>query len=162
MLRSFSHPIPDDITNIEDCYAIMIHYHYICVVTLFSYMKKILVVDDESDIAVSIRNGLQRKGFQVDTYTDPLKALSEFDPKKYDLVLLDIRMPKMNGFELYREILKCNSKVRVCFFTAFVEYHDEFKKAFPELDESRFIKKPTTLTALTERLLQELEIPLNA
>lgn len=124
-------------------------------------MKKILVVDDESDIAVSVKNGLVRRGFEVDIYTDPLKALSEFKPEKYDLILLDIRMPKMNGFQLYREMLKRNGKVRVCFFTAFVEYHDEFKKAFPELDERRFIRKPTTLNVLTERLMQELEMPLN-
>jgi DNA-binding response OmpR family regulator len=121
-------------------------------------MKKILVVDDDEDIAISVKKGLMRKGFDVDMYTDPQKALAEFKAETYDLLLLDIRMPKINGFQLYREIIRKDSKVRVCFLTAFEEYREEFNKAFPELDDDRFIKKPTDLTSLADRLARELEI----
>jgi DNA-binding LytR/AlgR family response regulator len=67
-------------------------------------------------------------------------------------------MPRMNGFQLYRELLKRDGDVRVKFFTAFEEYREEFKKAFPELDEKRFIRKPTTISNLAELLLREVKV----
>lgn len=67
-------------------------------------MYKILVVDDEKDITESIRNGLSKYGFDVDAYVEPEKALSEFEFNKYDLALLDFKMPKMNGFDLFSEL----------------------------------------------------------
>jgi DNA-binding response OmpR family regulator len=120
-------------------------------------MKKILVVDDEPDITSSIKNGLQRKGFEVDTYNDPTDALSNFKPDTYDLLLIDIRMPKMNGFELYREVKKKSSDVRICFFTAFEVYYDEFRKMFPNLEVKCFIRKPITINDLVTHINTELE-----
>lgn len=120
-------------------------------------MKKILVVDDEPDITSSIKNGLQRKGFEVDTYNDPTDALSNFRPDTYDLLLIDIRMPKMNGFELYREVKKKSSDVRICFFTAFEVYYDEFRKMFPNLEVKCFIRKPITISDLVTHINTELE-----
>ena len=120
-------------------------------------MKKILVVDDETDITSSIKNGLQRKGFEVDTYNDPTDALSNFKPDTYDLLLIDIRMPKMNGFELYREVKKKSSDVRICFFTAFEVYYDEFRKMFPNLEVKCFIRKPITINDLVTHINTELE-----
>lgn len=120
-------------------------------------MKKILVVDDEPDITSSIKNGLQRKGFEVDTYNDPTDALSNFRPDTYDLLLIDIRMPKMNGFELYREVKKKSSDVRICFFTAFEVYYDEFRKMFPNLEVKCFIRKPITINDLVTHINTELE-----
>lgn len=120
-------------------------------------MKKILVVDDEPDITSSIKNGLQRKGFEVDTYNDPTDALSNFKPDTYDLLLIDIRMPKMNGFELYREVKKKSSDVRICFFTAFEVYYDEFRKMFPNLEVKCFIRKPITISDLVTHINTELE-----
>lgn len=120
-------------------------------------MKKILVVDDEPDITASIKNGLQRKGFEVDTYNDPTDALSNFRPDTYDLLLIDIRMPKMNGFELYREVKKKSSDVRICFFTAFEVYYDEFRKMFPNLEVKCFIRKPITINDLVTHINTELE-----
>lgn len=120
-------------------------------------MKKILVVDDEPDITSSIKNGLQRKGFEVDTYNDPTDALSDFTPDKYDLLLIDIRMPKMNGFELYREVKKKSGDVRICFFTAFEVYYDEFRKMFPNLEVKCFIRKPITINDLVTHINTELE-----
>ncbi|CUR52265.1 putative signal transduction response regulator [Nitrosotalea devaniterrae] len=120
-------------------------------------MKKILVVDDEPDITTSIKNGLQRKGFEVDIYNDPTDALSNFKPDIYDLLLIDIRMPKMNGFELYREVKKKSNNVRICFFTAFEVYYDEFRKMFPNLEVKCFIRKPITISDLVTHINSELE-----
>jgi len=119
-------------------------------------MKKILVVDDEPDITLSIKNGLKRKGFEVDAYNDPLKALDDFKPGVYDLLLIDIRMPKLNGFELYRELKKKSENITVCFFTAFEVYYDEFRKVFPALDVKCFIRKPITINELVMHINSEL------
>ncbi len=120
-------------------------------------MKKILVVDDEPDITSSIKTGLEKKGFEVHTYNEPLKALSEFKPNAYDLLLIDIRMPKMNGFELYREIKKKSSDVKICFFTAFEVYYEEFRKMFPNLEVKCFIRKPITINDLVAHINSEIE-----
>ena len=121
-------------------------------------MKKILVIDDEPDITSSVKNGLERKGFEVHTQNDPVKALEDFKPDVYDLMLIDIRMPKMNGFELYREIKKKNdSKAKICFFTAFEVYYDEFRKMFPSLEVKCFIRKPITISDLVTHINSELE-----
>ena len=119
-------------------------------------MKKILVVDDEPDITSSIKRGLERNDFQVDAYTDPQKALSEFKSGVYDLLLIDIRMPKLSGFELYREIKKKNDHAKICFFTAFEVYYEEFKKVFPTLDVKCFIRKPITINDLVVHINMEL------
>ncbi len=121
-------------------------------------MKKILIIDDEHDITTSVKNGLERKGFEVHTYNDPMKVLEDFKPDVYDLMLIDIRMPKMNGFELYREIKKKNdSKAKICFFTAFEVYYDEFRKMFPNLEVKCFIRKPITINDLVTHINSELE-----
>ena len=119
-------------------------------------LKRILVVDDEPDISSSIKKGLERNGFQVDAYSDPEKALTEFKPGMYDLLLVDIRMPKLNGFELYREIKKKNDQSKICFFTAFEVYYEEFKKVFPTLDVKCFIRKPITISDLVTHINTEL------
>jgi len=119
--------------------------------------NKILVVDDEPDITTSIKNGLTRNGFEVTTYNDPVLALTDYNIGTYDLLLLDIRMPKMNGFELYREIKKKgNDSTKVCFFTAFEVYYDEFKKIFPNVEVKCFIRKPVTINELVSHINAEI------
>jgi DNA-binding response OmpR family regulator len=86
--------------------------------------KKILLVDDELDIAMTFKLTLESTGFTVNAYQDPLIALSKFKPGYYDLVILDIKMPKMNGFELYTEIRKIDNQVKVCFITAGEMYYE--------------------------------------
>lgn len=120
---------------------------------------RILLVDDEADVLASVKRGLEMRGFEVDAFEDPVKALQQFRRDTYEIALLDVRMPRLNGFQLYREILKRDEKVRVRFFTAYEEFRDEFRKAFPELDERRFIRKPTTLARLTQILLNEIQVP---
>lgn len=94
------------------------------------------------------------KGFEVDAYGDPEKALRDFVANRYQAAILDVKMPKMNGFQLYREILKRDDNIRIRFFTAFEEYRQEFRKAFPELDEGSFIKKPSMIAQIVDELVK--------
>lgn len=119
--------------------------------------NKILLVDDEPDITMTFKAILQEVGFIVDTYEDPLIALSKFKPHFYDLVVLDIKMAKMNGFELYVEMQKRDSQVKVCFVTAGEMYYNEVRKDEEEehyckLDTRRFIQKPVSNTDLVKRI----------
>jgi two-component system, OmpR family, response regulator ChvI len=116
-------------------------------------LKRILIVDDEQDIISVFRMVLEMNDFEVDAYNDPLLALSNFKQNAYDLVILDIRMPVINGFELYKEIRKVDDKVKVCFMTAFDDYRQEFKKSFPMLDEIKcFIRKPKAVEDLVNHV----------
>jgi DNA-binding response OmpR family regulator len=101
--------------------------------------------------------GLEDGGFKVDSFTDPLSALSVFKEdkrRKYDLLILDIKMPDMNGFELYEQIKKIDDKVKVCFLTAFGEgYTEEFKKMFPSSSLGvSFIRKPIRVDDLVKKV----------
>lgn len=102
---------------------------------------RVLVVDDEPDITKVIKAGLESAGFKVDAFNDPYQALSHFKPDYYDVLIFDIRMPILTGFQLYREIRKKDSKAKVCFMTAFEVYREEFSKMFPSYDINCFIKK---------------------
>ena len=115
--------------------------------------RKILIVDDEPDLTSLFKMVLEMNGFEVDSYNDPLLALSNFKPNSYGLALLDIRMPKMNGFELYKKIKDIDNKMEVCFITAFEDYRKEFKEAFPELEEAIcFIRKPKAIEDLVKHV----------
>lgn len=109
---------------------------------------RILLVDDERDINTVVKKGLERVGFKVRAFNNPLDALSKFEAGSYDVALLDIRMPSMNGFELYKKLREIDSKIKVCFITAFEMYEEEFKKLFPSYEVRCFIKKPIKLTDL--------------
>jgi two-component system, OmpR family, response regulator ChvI len=115
--------------------------------------QRILLVDDEPDITSPFEMILQMNGFEVDTYNDPLLALSNFKPNSYGSALLDIRMPKMNGFELYKKIKDIDNKIEVCFITAFEDYREEFKESFPQLEEAKyFIRKPKAIEDLVRHV----------
>ena len=104
---------------------------------------RILAVDDEPDLTMLCRMSLEHYGFEVDTFNDPQEALSKFKPGSYDLVILDIKMPKMDGFELYHKIKKKDINANICFLTASELYYGEFrKKEYYALDKSMFIRKP--------------------
>jgi DNA-binding response OmpR family regulator len=105
--------------------------------------NRILIVDDEPDLTKISVMTLEHYGYKVDAFNDPEEALSKYKPGSYDLVMLDIKMPKMDGFELYREIKKKDNKAKVCFLTASELYYKEFrKKEFSALDGNLFIRKP--------------------
>lgn len=102
------------------------------------------MVDDEPDITHVVEMVLEDNGFLVDSYTDPTLALSNFKPGLYDLLLLDIRMPKMNGFELYQNMKEIDSNVKICFFTASELFYEEYRRieGLPKVDKEYFIQKP--------------------
>ena len=119
--------------------------------------RHILIVDDEKDITGSLKVGLERKGFIVDAYNDPKKALANLQPNQYDVAIFDIRMPGMDGFQLYREFVKLDGQTAVCFFTAFDVYKREFEKMFPDIHVKAFLKKPMTIAELTTKLDEILD-----
>jgi two-component system, OmpR family, response regulator ChvI len=115
--------------------------------------RKILVVDDDADVTSTFKMILEMNGFEVDAYTSPLSALSNFKPNEFGLLLLDIRMPAMNGFELFKKMRSIDSKVEACFITAFEDYREEFKESFPMLDEAKyFIRKPKAIEDLVNHV----------
>jgi DNA-binding response OmpR family regulator len=110
-----------------------------------------MIVDDEQDIARLFAIALKDNGFIVDVFNDPLSALSNYKAGLYDLLLLDIKMPKMNGFELYQKIKDKDDKAKVCFITAYEESLNDFKKLFPNLDEvDCFFRKPIEIHNLVK------------
>jgi DNA-binding response OmpR family regulator len=112
------------------------------------------VVDDESDVIFTLKIVLEENGFKVDSFTDPLVALENFRGKlvKYDIILLDIKMPEMNGFELYRHIKKIDDKAKVCFLTAGEMYYGVYTDIFNSLDAEYFIRKPIDNEELVKRV----------
>jgi two-component system response regulator ChvI len=116
--------------------------------------NRILLVDDEPDIIHVVEMVLEDNGFLVDSYTDPTLALSNFKPGLYDLLLLDIRMPKMNGFELYQKMKEIDSNVKICFFTASELFYEEYRRlgAYPRVDKENFIQKPFRTKELIRQL----------
>lgn len=109
---------------------------------------RILIVDDEPDLTSAMKIGLSGEEYLVDVANDPQEVLKNYSPNSYDLLILDIRMPKMDGFQLFKEIRKIDRKVKVCYLTAFEVYYEEFKKAFPDVDISHFIRKPISMSDL--------------
>lgn len=123
--------------------------------------KRILVIDDEKDNASVFSIALEDTGlYEVNSFTNPISALSSFRSNAYDLAILDIKMPKMNGYELYEKIKDIDDKIKVCFLTAFGEgYHEEFKRRFHgrRADNSsathvHFLRKPITIDDLVEKV----------
>jgi two-component system response regulator ChvI len=114
------------------------------------------LVDDEPDIILFVKTVLEINGFVVDSYNNPTLALSNFKPGLYDLLLLDIRMPKMNGFELYQKMREIDRNVKACFLTASEVFYEEYRRrdddAYPGLDKEHFIQKPVR----TEELIRQL------
>ena len=114
--------------------------------------KKILLVDDEADIALALSLGLESNGFSVETFTSSITALANFKSDFYKLALLDIKIPEMDGIELYEKIREKDKKIKVCFVSAYdVDYHKVKEYS------SCIIKKPITLEDLLKRINTELE-----
>ena len=116
-----------------------------------NYQYRILVVDDEPDILLTLKIVLESSGFKTEAFRDPILALRNFTAGSYDLALLDMRMPRITGLGLYRELVKIDKKIKVCFLSAISNYQ-EFVKYFPTINESQVIVKPVDNRTLIERI----------
>jgi two-component system, OmpR family, response regulator ChvI len=119
--------------------------------------NKILIVDDDPDITKTFSLVLEDSGlYEVDTYNDPQVALQNFRPNFYDLLLLDVRMPRMTGFELYDNMEKIDNKVKVCFISAYDVKDKALREQFPSLQVKCFLPKPIAVSKLIKTLETEL------
>jgi DNA-binding response OmpR family regulator len=119
-------------------------------------VKRILVVDDEQDVCYVLENVLNENGYVVDSYEDPLLALEKFNADLYDLIVLDIKMPDLNGFSLYREIKRLDKKANVCFLTAREKCNGAYSDIFSSLPANCFIRKPIENEELVRRINENI------
>jgi DNA-binding NtrC family response regulator len=115
---------------------------------------RVLVVDDERDIAAVLRKGLTARGMVVDAFSEPSEALAQFKPDIYDFVVTDIRMPRIDGFELYRKIRERDKEVRVYFLSAYDVLESEVNAMIDKDERAGFLRKPISYNELAQRLLQ--------
>jgi DNA-binding response OmpR family regulator len=121
---------------------------------------RIMLVDDEPDINAALSVVLKRGGYDVDTFENPYIALEKLKPGFYGLIILDVKMPQMDGFELYREIKKVDKKAKICFLTASELYYENFRKEkFAPLDKELFIIKPISNAELLKKIDFILKVP---
>jgi DNA-binding response OmpR family regulator len=116
--------------------------------------KRILIVDDEPDVCEILKKVFEQSGFNADSYDDPILVLKNFKAGSYDLLLLDIKMPEMDGFHLYLEMKKIDDRVKVCFLTASEMYYERFRKEeeFAQMEKDLFLRKPIQ----NEELIKEI------
>ena len=128
---------------------------------IITMTKKILLIDDEPDLTYTIKKILEDNEFEVDEFNDSILALDNYQTNFYDLVILDIKMPKMDGFELYIKLREKDPKVKICFLTASEMYYEKFRKTRSEfgriIEEECFIQKPIK----SEDLIRKLEDIMN-
>jgi CheY-like chemotaxis protein len=128
------------------------------------FWKRILIVDDDVDVTTTFKAGIEENNnyndannrIKVYTSNDPVIALSEFKPNFYDLLLADINMPHMNGFELCEKILAIDINVKVCFMSSVEINREALREIYPALSLGCFIRKPVTIDYLVERIMSEL------
>jgi CheY-like chemotaxis protein len=122
-------------------------------------LRRIMIVDDEQDVTFLFKlilEGAHRDATfscKVDSYNDPLVALQNYTEGLHDLIIIDIVMPKMDGFKLYKELRKKDKNVKVCFLTAGEMYYEEYRKhVFPEISADKIIRKPISNDELVRRI----------
>jgi len=115
-----------------------------------------MLVDDEEDIVLSVTASLEHNGFKVDGFTDPKLALERFLKGKYVMVIVDIRMPGMDGFEFYEKLEEMDKDVKVCFITGFDFNYLALREIYPTLDFGSFIRKPIETDELVNKIKLEL------
>jgi CheY-like chemotaxis protein len=129
------------------------------------FWKRMLIVDDDADLTLTFKSGIEdsnnnlnlNKRIEVYTSNDPVVALSEFKPNFYDLVLVDINMPDMNGFELCEKLLAIDINVRVCFMSSGELNREALREIYPTRQEGCFIRKPISIDYLVKQIRSELD-----
>jgi len=117
--------------------------------------KRILIVDEQKDVGGTFEIILKNYGFDIDYFTDPALALEQFKPNLYDLTILDINMPKINGFELYDLFKSRDSNIKTLFITGLssVEsYNPQNSKVYPLKGKRHFMTKPVSTKELLEQV----------
>ena len=122
-------------------------------------MPRVIFVDDDPDILDTIKRGLVHLfKYKVDTFTSPLKSLSDFEPGKYHFALLDVDMPEMDGFALARELIRRDRKLIIAFLSGVRNIEDRFAQEFPELTPDHLLTKPIGLTNLSDAIHKLLKL----
>ena len=127
--------------------------------------KRVLIVDDEPDITFTLSMALKNLGggndqdfiVEVDAFNDPHLALSNFKSNYYDLLIIDIRMPYIDGYALYDKIRNIDNKVKVCFISAYDIDYEQIRKSFPSQEMECVIPKPIEIDEFCRRIKKELE-----
>jgi two-component SAPR family response regulator len=129
------------------------------------FWKRMLIVDDDVDVTITFKAVIEHsnnntdanKRIEVYTSNDPVIALSEFKPNFYDLLLIDINMPHMNGFDLCEKIFAIDINVKVCFMSSGEINREALREIYPTRQEGCFIRKPVTIDNLLKRIRAELD-----
>ena len=132
---------------------------------LSPFTKRILIVDDDPYITLTFKKAFEEANrisgnkisFHASTYNDPIVALSEFKPDFYDLLLVDINMPKMNGFDFCVKALEIDVNPRVCFMSSGLINQEALREQYPALSIGCFIRKPVSISYLVSKVKAELE-----
>ena len=127
------------------------------------FWKRVLIVDDDADVTLTFKAGIEENNndpnrrIEVYTSNDPMSALLEFKPNYYDLLLVDINMTYMNGFELAEKILAIDINVKVCFMSSVAINSEALREVYPGISLGCFIRKPVTIDYLVKRIRSELD-----
>ena len=129
------------------------------------FWKRLLIVDDDADLTITFKAVIEDSNSDVDvskrievyTSNDPVVTLSDFKPNFYDLLLVDINMPHMNGFELCERIFAIDINVKVCFMSSGEINREALREIYPTRQEGCFIRKPVSIDYLVNRLRSELD-----
>jgi len=140
-------------------------YHPVVIEDKQGFWRKILIVDDDVDVTTTFKLAIEdsnnnsdvNKRMEVYISNDPVLALSEFKPNFYDLLLVDINMPHMNGFELCEKMLATDLNVKVCYMSSTEINCEALREIYPALSLGCFIRKPVTIDYLLKRIRSELD-----
>jgi CheY-like chemotaxis protein len=138
-------------------------YHPVVIKDERRFWKTILIVDDDEDVTITFKAAIEdsnietNKRIEVYTLNNPLVVLSEFKPHFYDLLLVDINMPHMNGFQLSEKILAIDINIKVCFMSSAEINPGALREIYPSLSLGCFIRKPVTIDILVKRIMSELD-----
>jgi CheY-like chemotaxis protein len=117
---------------------------------------QLLIIDDDADIVRALKKGLEARGFQVSAYNDPLDAVANFQPGRFEIILTDLKMPGMDGVEVYRHVAARDSKAKVAFLTSFDMLPAEFMRELAKTQSVVLLKKPISLSSLEGALVKLL------